>query len=61
MSIFAYYNRKNNRLNRLVKALAEVDGYCNHFAIIINRLNCFDKRKWQLLIASFAYYNCYNC
>jgi hypothetical protein len=74
MSIFAYYNHKNNCLNLIVKALLEVDGYCNRFVIIINHLNRFAKQKWQLLIASFvmqnwlliiaifAYYNCFlNC
>jgi len=54
VSIFAYYDRKNNRLSRIVKALPEVDGYCNRFVIIVNHFNRFAKQKWQLLIPSLV-------
>jgi len=30
--------------------MAEVDGYYNRFAIIVNCFNHFDKQKWQFLI-----------
>jgi len=43
--IFAYYNHKNNCLNRLVKALPEVEGYCNRFVIIVNYFNNFKSKN----------------
>jgi hypothetical protein len=46
VSIFAYYNHKNNCLHQFIKALAEVYGYYNCFLINVNCFNHFDKQKW---------------
>ncbi len=42
--------------------MAEV-GYCNCFVIIVKQngnYNDYNKQKWQLKIAIFAYCNCYD-